>query len=59
MLDKGLLDSYNNYILQMGASDEFLEWKNDNIEKYDEFVQWYTTPANYLRIDDKNKFIKE
>ena len=39
MLDKGLLDSYNNYILQMGASDEFLEWKNSNKEKYDEFVQ--------------------
>ncbi len=59
MLDKGLLDSYNNYILQMGASDEFLEWKNSNKEKYDEFVQWYTTPVNYLKIDDKNKFIKE
>ena len=59
ILDNGILDAYNKYIFQIGANDEFSEWKNNNNEKYDAFVKWYTNPDNYLKINNKNKFIKE
>ncbi|MCL9806551.1 tetratricopeptide repeat protein [Flavobacterium amniphilum] len=59
MLDQGVFDAYNKYILQVGAGDEFATWKNANTEKYDAFVEWYTNPDNYLKINGKNKFIRE
>ena len=59
MLDKGIFDSYNKYIFQMGSENEFAEWKNNNNTDYEKFVEWYTDENNYLKIQNKNIFIKE
>lgn len=58
MLDEGILDTYNKYLFQIGSEDEFSIWKDDNIETYDTFLEWYSNPENYLKITDENKFIK-
>jgi len=59
MLDEGHFDSYNKYIFQLGAQTEFTDWKNNNKEDYDKFVDWYTTESNYLTINQKKLFIRE
>lgn len=59
LFDDSILEAYNHYIFQMGATDEFSKWKSNNETKYDAFVKWYTNSENYLKITDKNKFIKE
>lgn len=58
MLDEGILDTYNKYLFQIGSEEEFSIWKDDNIETYDTFLEWYSNPENYLKITDENKFIK-
>jgi len=58
MLDKGVFEAYNHYILQIGSPDEFRIWKNKNIEKYNDFVEWYTTENNYLKINKKSVYTK-
>lgn len=58
MLDKGIFEAYNHYILQIGSPDEFEKWKSKNIEKYNDFVKWYTTENNYLKINKKSVYTK-
>ena len=59
MIDKNYFDSYNRYLFQMGAQKEFSEWKNKNVNDYDNFVDWYTNESNYLNINQENLFLKE
>ncbi|NNT72353.1 tetratricopeptide repeat protein [Flavobacterium sp. IMCC34852] len=59
MLDDGHFETYNNYIFQMGAQNEFADWKNNHKEDYENFVTWYTTEKNIIAIHQKNIFIKE
>jgi hypothetical protein len=59
LLDNGILEAYNHYIFQMGTENEFKEWKNKNGKDYEKFVDWYTNPENYLKIDKNNLFINE
>jgi len=58
MLDEGVLDAYNHYLLQIGTPKEFKEWKNNNTDKYNKFVEWYTNPDNYLKINKENIYIR-
>ncbi|MES2574837.1 MAG: tetratricopeptide repeat protein [Bacteroidota bacterium] len=57
ILDNDIFEAYSKYIFQVGAPNEFKEWKTNNKEKYDKFVEWYTNPENSLKIDDQNVFI--
>jgi tetratricopeptide (TPR) repeat protein len=59
MLDKGIFDSYNKYVFQIGSENEFAEWKKNSEVDYEKFVDWYTNKKNLLKIDNTNKFIKE
>lgn len=59
MLDNNVFEAYNMYVFQMGVKEEFEKWENTNPEKYQMFVNWYTNPENYLKIDDKNLFISD
>lgn len=56
ILDAGHFEAYSHYIFQMGASDEFETWKNNNEEKYSDFVAWYTKKKNVIDITTKNYF---
>jgi tetratricopeptide (TPR) repeat protein len=55
----GNFDAYNHYLFQMGAEEEFKEWKSGNDEKYQKFVDWYTNPENHLKINESNVFISD
>ena len=59
MIDENVFDAYNKYIFQMGAITEFDEWNDKNNSDFLKFKNWYTKVENYLKIDSKNKFIKE
>jgi tetratricopeptide (TPR) repeat protein len=52
--DAGHMDAYNYWILMKGDTDEFVKWKNENKEKWDSFITWFTN--NPLKINDINKF---
>lgn len=52
--DAGHLEAYNHWILMKGNEDEFVTWKSNNTEKWDNFVKWFT--ENHLKIDDATKF---
>lgn len=57
LFDAGLLDTYNEYLFQMGAQDEFNAWRTTNKDKMDQFVAWYTTPENALKITKVNLYL--
>lgn len=58
LADAGLLEAYNHYLFQVGTPDEFRAWKEENEEKYDQFVSWYTQRENIIEITKDNLFIK-
>jgi hypothetical protein len=57
LLDNGLFDTYNQYVFQMGALDEFTAWRTANKDKMDQFVAWYTKTANGLAITKENVYL--
>ena len=59
MKENNVFDAYNKYIFQIGAQTEFADWSDKNKADYDKFINWYKQKANYLNINNKNKFIKE
>ncbi|MEL6717328.1 MAG: tetratricopeptide repeat protein [Bacteroidota bacterium] len=58
MLDEGLLDTYNHYLFQMANQEAFAKWRSENEEKFQAFVQWYTTEENILNITEENVFLR-
>lgn len=58
LIDNNLFEAYNYYLFQMGAENEFNEWLDNNSEKYDKFVEWYTLNENIIKITNENKYLK-
>lgn len=52
----GHFEAYNHWILMKGDETGFELWVNENKDKWDSFVKWFT--ANPLRLDNKNKFYR-
>ena len=42
MIDKGLFEAYNYFILAYGDTDEFKKWAESNKEKAKEFDNWFS-----------------
>ncbi|MTH14141.1 tetratricopeptide repeat protein [Flavobacterium sp. LC2016-01] len=57
LFDLGLFETYNEYLFQMGAQDEFTAWKTENKDKMDQFIAWYTAPENTLKITKENIYL--
>lgn len=57
LIDSGFFDAYNHYLLQIGSKAEFDAWQAANKDKMDQFVAWYTTPANGLKINKDNIYL--
>lgn len=51
----GHLEAYNHWILMKGDEDAFEAWYSSNIEKWDNFIEWFT--GNGLEINQSNKFV--
>lgn len=49
MEENKVLEVYNHYIFQMGATEEFDKWLETHKKEYDLFVDWYTNPENQLK----------
>jgi len=56
ILNAGHLEAYNHWILMKGDEDNFGKWYNDNKDKWEAFVKWFTD--NGLEIDNSNKFYR-
>jgi len=56
LIDLGYFESYNYWLLMKGNEDEFEEWYNQNSEKFDKFIDWFS--SNPMTIDDDNKFCR-
>jgi tetratricopeptide (TPR) repeat protein len=54
MLDNNVFDAYNHYIFQIGAENEFAEWRKSNETEYKKFVEWYTKKENIINPTEKN-----
>jgi len=52
--DAGHIEAYNHWVLMKGDEDAFGIWVNNNKEKWDNFVKWFTD--NGMKIDESNKF---
>jgi len=52
--EAGHFEAYNYWILMKGEEDGFTAWYDENTEKWDAFVTWFT--ANGLQLDENNKF---
>ena len=50
----GHFEAYNYWLLMHGDQDAFIEWKDKNITKWENFISWFT--ANPIGINDSNKF---
>lgn len=57
MIDNGVFEAYNHYLLQIGAPKQFEQWLETNEQQYDAFVEWYTQEENVIKITRKNKFL--
>ena len=56
LIDLGYFESYNYWLLMKGNENEFGEWYNQNNEKFDKFIEWFS--SNPMTIDDNNKFYR-
>jgi len=54
--EAGHIEAYNHWILMKGDEDAFGEWYEENEEKWDNFVKWFS--ENGLKIDVNNKFFR-
>lgn len=59
MIDNQVFDTYNHYIFQMGAKQEFSDWLKTHETEYSKFVDWYTKPENIINPTEKNYFVFE
>lgn len=58
MLDNNLFNTYNHYLFQMGAKEEFDKWLDENSNEYSAFVDWYTKNDNIIKVTKENKFVR-
>ena len=49
-------EAYNYWFLSNGDKDNFEKWMENNKDKWNKFVKWFT--ENKIKIDDSNKFIR-
>jgi tetratricopeptide (TPR) repeat protein len=54
LLQEGYLEAYNHWILMKGDEDGFGKWHDENLEKWDNFVKWFT--ENPMEVSDSNRF---
>jgi hypothetical protein len=54
VLKAGHLEAYNHWILMKGDEGAFGVWHSSNVEKWDNFVKWFTD--NGLKVNNSNKF---
>ncbi|OWY23249.1 tetratricopeptide repeat protein [Sphingobacteriales bacterium UPWRP_1] len=57
MMDKGYLDSYNNWMFSPVCTNDFLEWKAGNEAKYADFINWFL--ENPLKVDVESYFVRQ
>lgn len=55
--DAGYLNFYNHWILMKGDEANFAKWQEENMDKWDNFIKWFTD--NGLKLDSNNKFYRE
>lgn len=41
MIEEGHFEAYNNWIFMQGEENTFPEWKENNNEKWDSFIDWF------------------
>ncbi|TRZ44342.1 tetratricopeptide repeat protein [Robertkochia solimangrovi] len=58
LLEHDLFDTYNHYLFQIGAEDDFTNWYEAHQSDYETFTDWYIREENIIRINDTNMFIK-
>jgi tetratricopeptide (TPR) repeat protein len=54
LLDLGYFEAYNYWLLMKGNEEEFIAWSDENQEKWDEFIGWFS--PNPLIVDEQNNF---
>ena len=54
LIDKNHFEAYNYWILMKGDEDAFIEWQENNKEKWEGFVEWFL--KNPLKINNENNF---
>lgn len=52
--DAGHIEAYNHWILMKGDENEFDKWQFTNMDKWENFIKWFT--ENRIKITDQNKF---
>lgn len=52
----GHFESYNHWILMKGDEGGFETWQSNNKDKWEAFVNWFS--SNKIQIDDKHKFYR-
>jgi len=55
--NSGNLETYNHWIVMKGNEEEFGKWYNDNLDKWDKFMKWFT--KNQLKVNKDKKFHRE
>ena len=53
----GHMEAYNHWILMQGDSDGFDKWLEENLDKWDTFVEWFTN--NPIELSIENRFYRE
>lgn len=56
ILDAGHMEAYNYWLLMDGDEEAFKAWKEDNNDKWVDFVDWFDT--NKLELSETNKFYR-
>ncbi len=54
VLDAGMMEPYNYWILMKGDEEAFKKWAAANRDKWNAFAEWFTN--NQIKLDDTNKF---
>lgn len=55
--DAGQMEAYDSWILMMGDEQSFNSWHASNLDKWDNFVKWFT--ENPLKLDHEHIFYRE
>lgn len=54
LIDLDYFEAYNYWLFMKGNEDEFVKWSEENQEKFDKFIEWFS--PNPLIVDDQNNF---
>jgi Putative Zn-dependent protease, contains TPR repeats len=53
----GHMEAYNHWILMQGDWDGFEKWNEENMDKWNQFVDWFID--NPIELNEGNKFYRE